>query len=190
MSVLFTKCNDYIIRAADISEEDKDIIKYGLRQLPLILSAIFSFIMIAIVIGKMGESVLYIAAFCSIRVYAGGYHASTQLRCYAISVFTVVDSLLIIKYMNINDMICICSIILLCVVIAFFSPVQDLNKPLDDIERKVYKKRAIVIMVGWCIFSILLFILGLDKLLNCVFNAMVQLLFFVLAGIIKSKYTS
>lgn len=54
--------------------------------------------MIGFTFGMVWQSVLFTAAYMTLRVYAGGYHAPTQLRCYILSFIMVVTALLLIDW--------------------------------------------------------------------------------------------
>ena len=52
--------------------------------------------------------------------------------------------------------------------IVFLSPVEDKNKPLDEIEATVYRKRAIIITMVEVVLSILFGILHISNLLSAI----------------------
>lgn len=64
-----------------IKDEEKDVYKYGVE---LIASQTFATIMIlgiGFVSGNIIETVVYYFAYTSLRVYAGGVHASCYRNC-------------------------------------------------------------------------------------------------------------
>lgn len=68
-----------------IREEDAPIYRYGLEAMYSSLLELLSILTLAALIGNFWQTVLFFAAFIPLRLYAGGYHASTRLRCFLIS---------------------------------------------------------------------------------------------------------
>lgn len=68
-----------------IREEDAPIYRYGLEAMYSSLLELLSILALAALIGNFWQTVLFFAAFIPLRLYAGGYHASTRLRCFLIS---------------------------------------------------------------------------------------------------------
>ena len=68
-----------------IREEDVPIYRYGLEAMYSSLLELLSILALAALIGNFWQMVLFFAAFIPLRLYAGGYHASTRLRCFLTS---------------------------------------------------------------------------------------------------------
>ena len=68
-----------------IREEDAPIYRYGLEAMYSSLLELLSILTLAALIGNFWQTVLFFAAFIPLRLYAGGYHASTRLRCFLTS---------------------------------------------------------------------------------------------------------
>ena len=68
-----------------IREEDAPIYRYGLEAMYSSLLELLSILALAALIGNFWQTVLFFTAFIPLRLYAGGYHASTRLRCFLTS---------------------------------------------------------------------------------------------------------
>lgn len=68
-----------------IREEDAPIYRYGLEAIYSSLLELSSILALAVVIGNFWQTVLFFATFIPLRLYAGGYHASTRWRCFLTS---------------------------------------------------------------------------------------------------------
>lgn len=68
-----------------IREEDAPIYRYGLEAMYSSFLELLSILTLAALIGNFWQTVLFFAAFIPLRLYAGGYHASTRLRCFLTS---------------------------------------------------------------------------------------------------------
>ena len=76
---------DVLSEQGAISKSETDICKYGLEVFISSALGIVSVFVISAFAGNFLETVLFFAAFIPLRIYAGGYHASTKLRCYLLS---------------------------------------------------------------------------------------------------------
>ena len=102
MSSISGMITDTLWNQGIIQEEDVNKCRYGLDIFISSVLEIVSILIIAAVIGNFFQTLLFFAAFIPLRVYAGGYHADTKLRCYFVSlaaygVFTIAMYLLPIK---------------------------------------------------------------------------------------------
>ena len=128
-----------------IQEEDIDICRYGLDVFISSALEIVSILVIAAFVGNFFQAVLLFTAFIPLRVYAGGYHADTKLKCYLISlgvygVFTSIMNILPYElYLVLNMSVAIFSLIMVLIA----APVVHKNKAVNDIERKYYRKFSI-----------------------------------------------
>lgn len=128
-----------------IQEEDIDTCRYGLDVFISSALEIASILLIAAFIGNFIEAVLLFTAFIPLRVYAGGYHADTKLKCYLISlgvysIFTVIMNILPQGLYSVLSMsVAIFSLIMVLIA----APVVHKNKTVNDIERKYYRKFSI-----------------------------------------------
>ena len=106
---------------------------------------------------------VFLFTYIFLRSNAGGYHAKTPLRCYLLSTVIVVVALSGIQYVPWNIQIAVPVLLVSCVIIVGRAPMEDANKPLDAIEKLVYKKRTrgvLAFVVGvavlfWLIYSVI-----------------------------------
>lgn len=85
---------DLFVKNEVIACEDKDVYIYGLEQGFLMLTNIVTTILIGLVFRMVWQSIVFMMAYIPLRIYAGGYHTKTQLRCYLFSILLIVLSLL------------------------------------------------------------------------------------------------
>ena len=85
-----------------IQSSTKEVCAYGLRQ---IFSTIFNagtMLLIGFLMQMLIEAILFTVIYIPVRVYAGGYHASTPQRCWAFSAIMLWICLLYTSRMNVN----------------------------------------------------------------------------------------
>ena len=78
-----------------IKKEDVAIYKYGILLFLTSALEIGIILILSLFIGNFIETIIFFVAFLPIRVYAGGYHADTKLRCFFVligvyAIFSVV----------------------------------------------------------------------------------------------------
>lgn len=107
---------------------------------------ILSVVLIGFALGMFWECLIFLFAYIPIRSYAGGYHANTPLKCYLFSLVLVTALLLEISKASWNSTALWVVSILAGLIIFWLSPVEDSNKPLDQIEITIYRKRTYIIL--------------------------------------------
>lgn len=170
-----------------ITSEQYEICRYGFQQgFTLILNALTT-IVIGAVLGELWQAVLFIAAYAPLRSYAGGYHAKTAERCYVYSIFFMIAVILAIKYIVLTNSVCIITLLISCTVIVVLAPVEDSNKPLDNLEQFIYKKRTLLITGIEIILFIISLMLGWKKISLCIVLVIAVMAIMLLFGKLNSK---
>ena len=162
-----------------ITNEQYEICRFGFQQGLTIVLNILTTMIIGIVIGELRFSILFMVLYVPLRSNAGGYHAHTAVPCYIYSIFMMIAILFAMKYLIIPSFICIIILVVSCVIIWIFAPVEDTNKILDNIELIVYRRRTRQIMV----LEVVLFILS-SMFNKYEFSQCIMLVFFVMAMIL------
>ena len=164
MEIISKKIINYMISNEIISKQDKEIYLFGLTSLLRTFLNIITLVSIGMLFDMIGESVVFLIFTILLRTYSGGFHSDNPIVCYFISVITVILALLSIKFEVLNVY---SSIILFAVSLALilkYAPVGNKNKPLEEIEIKVYRGRLLVVIVGLLFISILLMLFDFKAL--------------------------
>lgn len=140
-----------MIKEGLIQVEDEEIYLFGLNRMVGNAITIVSMFLCACVLGRVWEWIIFIIAFKTIREYAGGYHATTRVRCYFMTMGMIILVLSIQNYIRLHSYIAlgiwvVCGVVLFCL-----APIEAENKPLDEEEKVRYKKKARYI---WCTQSL------------------------------------
>ena len=130
-----------------IQEDDTDKCRYGLEIFVSSLLELTSILFISIFMNNFGETVLFFAAFIPLRVYAGGYHADTQIKCYMVSlgVYGLFTMLMRIMPTFWYTIIIYISIAMSLIIVLMLAPVRHTNKTLTPQETKIYREISVVI---------------------------------------------
>ncbi len=143
---LSEKFTGKLIQAGIISEKDTDVYAYGFFQSVMMILNIVTTLILGIVFQLIIPCILLNLAYIPIRTNAGGHHASSPFKCYVNSTIIIVVLLSIIKWVAIPILISIVILAVSSAVIIILAPVETENNPLDEEEKRVYRKRAIVIL--------------------------------------------
>lgn len=139
------KVTNYLICKNVIKEENREIYQYGFEQVFTTLLNAASMLLLGIVFGEIYQCIVLTVSFMALRSYSGGYHASTSLRCYILTVASISAALSIMKFIAVNRFICLGLLVLSSVIILLLSPIGTKNKPLDEIEKIIYRKKTIIV---------------------------------------------
>lgn len=122
-----------------VQKSNRALYEYGLRQMFATILNILTMLLIGFIMGLAVPAMVYTIAYIPLRVYAGGYHASTPQRCWAFSAIMLWIALCIVKYTPQMYFWVITTLSLIaCIVVFLLSPVEDRNKRLDEKEHHVY----------------------------------------------------
>ena len=123
-----------------------------------ILTALF----IGILFGETLQIILFMLAYIPLRSYAGGWHSRTPLRCYIFSVIMLIVVSVGMKYLYMAEWVYYVILAAAASVVLILASVEDRNKPLDEIEHKIYKRRTVIITAAELIIALLLKLLISD----------------------------
>ena len=145
-----------------IQEDDIDMCKYGISIFFSSFFEIFSILLIAAFIGNFVETLLLFGTFIPLRIYAGGYHADTKIKCYLISlvmygIFYIMTNCIPCNMFQTINVFCT---VLSTIIVLIKAPMIHFNKKVNNIERKYYRKFSI----GICLIETVIILL-----LNAVF---------------------
>lgn len=135
------------LKKYNVQDENAVILEYGLSK----MFAFFEDVIFTLVLGYLlqiiVESIIFQTLFMLLRMYAGGYHSETEEKCKIYSALVTVSSLVLIKSLPNGTWISFLFVFAASIVVAMLAPVEAVKKPLSDAERKIYRKRAVIITV-------------------------------------------
>lgn len=189
--IMFVKLADNIVKwmlSNQIIEEKKAVIcRWGISHILDTVFNIATFLIIGILFNMPFETIIFTIGYIPLRIYAGGYHAKTPFRCWCVSNIILAVSLEIVQNAE-NCYIAFGIVSLIAVVVLItLMPVEDLHKPLDQNDRKKYKKHGVAILaVEIClsVFFVLLHYSQISLVLNSIW---ILLSVMLILGKIKNK---
>ena len=170
-----------LVEKGIIQKEEIQIYSFGLECLLLKLITFISYLVIAIIMGKLKEFAIIMLVFVPLRRSAGGYHAKTRLGCYMVSCIVLIITLFI-SPINIDKYMLLILLAVSDIVFWFLSPVDNENKRMEDDEIIHFrtKTRQIVIVINS--IYIFLMVFGFSQLSKTIILGMIMALFFLISG--------
>lgn len=147
MKRISIRISRFLCRNNIAGKDKQELYVYALEILLSSLLHFFTTAIIGFLCGMLVESLIMYLAFSLVRRYAGGFHASTALKCYFTSIAAIIIMLFLIstvcKYGN--DIAFYSILFISDVIIWLASPIESHNKPLTPKEKKVFKAVSIAL---------------------------------------------
>lgn len=186
MKFIVSQILNFLVRSKVIesNSDELDYYRYGIE---ISISSILNVVLILIlgtVTRHFIESIVFLTVFISMRSFAGGFHADTYVRCNLImcTSFLIETVLYELVKKQINIVLAVVLTAVFLMVIIVFSPVENPNKPITEIQKKRFKVISILL---WILFAVIGVILIHKKI--CVGTMIVLTLALVSIMIIAAK---
>lgn len=168
---LVTSIIEMQLRIGTIQKDDMKIYQYGYTLLiEVLINIVLSFI-VSILLGILKECIFFMCAFVPLRSFCGGYHAKKAWKCIALSNISIMSAILFADFIarfNISLIWFLAGEVILGIIIMHLSPVESCNNRLTDVQRRLYKKYARVILLIEMLVGNVFLILGYQKIFNLV----------------------
>lgn len=168
------------------SDDESEIIEFGITVLISKVIFLITIVIVGVFCGELVSVLFFTLLYTPLRSFAGGIHAKTPVRCYFLSLAMLILTALIFKFLKITKLLFYFSIVISAIILILLSPVEDFNKPLDDIEIKIYRGKSLLI---WCIETIVGVIstyFSFDLLFSCIFLNFTILSVMLILGKVKN----
>lgn len=180
------KITQILVESNIIKSDERELYSYGFNQGLTILLNLLTALVIGLFFNCVLEIIFFLTAYIPLRSYAGGYHAKTPMICYYLSIFLLVIVESAVKYLDLNFFEFLVVYFITSAVILNLSPIEDLNKPLDGIECKTYKRKVINIWITESIILWVLFTLDFKIYAFCILIVYFVLTIMLVLGLLKN----
>lgn len=168
MEKIAKRLTDWLIAKEAVAFDEKELYEYGIFHLLLNIIDTISILLLAVLFHEVMPTVFYIICFCTLRKYAGGYHAKTVFTCYLLTLTAALGMLVLLKQFDFIAPVQFAIWFISGMIILLFSPIQNVNKILDDIEKVIYQKRTIITWLIQTIGMVLLYRLDFSNCLEAI----------------------
>lgn len=138
---------DWLNAQGYVNESNDKIIELGLQRIKSTFTSITFSALVSWLMGDVIVGLLFELTYIPIRIYAGGYHASSKRRCECLSYGSLLLCMILIFYVPMKIEIMQVLLLLSGMIIFFFAPVESVNKRLNSVEKKVYRRKSIIYLV-------------------------------------------
>lgn len=114
---------------------------------------------IAVVFHGVWATALFLAGFFPLRKFAGGYHASTYVRCHLLFAGNQVAAILLFHLVPQGAVFPIIAVLVVLSTVCVFvlAPVDHTNRPFSDSERKYFRRMSLLVLAAsWGILALLI----------------------------------
>lgn len=150
--LLSSVLTDFLCRSGIVPEDDREIYAYGYEILISSIIGIASVMVIGALLGVFAETLVFIVVFISTRQTCGGYHADSYIKCISVYItnYIMVIGLTLCLLETYSLFVWLIMTIPAASAVIGFAPMENENKPMTDDEKKINRRRALLI-TGLCI---------------------------------------
>lgn len=135
------KMTDALSRYITLSNNDKSIYIYGFELLFSTLLSAFSIFAISLANKNIYFFLFFILFFYSLRLFCGGFHAKTYLRCFLLTNLIFVSTIILSKaviLLNLKKLMPLLVFLGFCVIF-YYAPIENANHPYSKIKYRKFK---------------------------------------------------
>jgi accessory gene regulator B len=177
------KITDNLIRSGAISSDEKEVYLFGVQQGLVLLLNISTTIIIGILFGVVWQLLLFTVSYIGLRSFAGGYHAKTPQKCYILSTILTLAIALLQKFVILTTPVYVVLLCLSTAIVVTFSPMDSKEKPLDEFEKQVYQKKAIIICLTEFLVAFILLRFSLYSIGSCLVWTLSSVSFMIVVAV-------
>jgi accessory gene regulator B len=146
---------NYINSKLTFDERKQKIIRYGLECIYTMITKSTVVILLSILLGTFNETLLLIIFYTFVRMFGFGIHATSNIRCWIVSLSSYSILPLIIKYADINQIVVISCELIAFVCLLLWAPADTKKRPLIHKDKRI-KDKVIVLSISfvYIIYSI------------------------------------
>lgn len=189
MDIVVEKIMKILKKNGYADNEQYEIVQFGVELLlmKMIIYTIIAFI--GIVTRSIFELFVFLLIYQPLRSYCGGYHAQSRKVCVILSTLMMVIVIVLAK-IQLPDIIALyymATVLFSGIVILLTAPVDTPNKPFDDTEKVVFRKRSMAVLVIDVLISIFMYYFRLHECLSILSLAMLSVSILLLIGKYQKK---
>lgn len=159
-------CAEKLIQHTNIPSSHKPVFRYGIELTISTLSSILSVLFLSLLLNATIETIVFLIAYMSLRIWSGGYHAKTYARCFLSTNLTYLAVYVISRILLTLESVWPPFILLFAanIVIFTWAPVKNKNHPLSEKRYQQNKKIARIQLFVYNLVFVVFFIF-LNKLI-------------------------
>ena len=169
-----------------IDEEYEEVYVYGLEIIFSCLISTSIILIIGILIKQIIPTLVFLFTFVLIRQYTGGYHANSYLLCKLCTVMSFGISVLLANIFPISRLAFLVLMVIGCLFIWLFGPIENVHKPLTDQEKKKHKITGLTLFVIWSVIGFV-FSFIIPLICNTIFYTLCAIIFLMIIPLLERR---
>lgn len=137
---------DFISDGESFNQTEHSIYAYGFSLIIEIFMVTIVSVILAGIMGKLKQCLVFFMTFIPLRRYGGGFHLSSFKKCFLLSVIVYETILLSATWIKINRFVMFIGYTLL-LFLFIIGPVYNKGSYLDDNQRVQYKNKYRLLLV-------------------------------------------
>lgn len=187
---MIKKCADVIvdclIKSDVVEEKDKELYSYAVYSLVLLVSPLLLAIGFGLFLNCVRKSMIIVLPFMIVRKYSGGYHTRHLWSCLICSCLLLLSGIVVSFYLECGWLLIVLTIgatvSLIC-----FSPIDNENRVLSEMEKVRYKRITAILITVFVLVELLLYGLGQYTYSVCVSIGIMMTAILQIPCIVKRK---
>ena len=169
---------ELITRNKDYTQDEIDIMAYGLETIYLTVTKLVVIFLTAYVLGIFKEMILLLLTYNVIRSQAFGIHASKSIYCLISSLVMFIGGALICKYCVIPFEIMVSIAIVCNVCLLLYAPADTYKRPLVNVKKR--KRFKFVSFTFGIVYTILIILFRDYSIVNYLLFGMIEAIIMIL----------
>lgn len=172
-----------------IPVEDAALFRYGIENGITVAGNLLASLLFGLVTGRLANILVFLFFYVSLRSFSGGIHCRSRAGCFATSILILFIPAYLCDWAVRLPLgaVFIGGLIAMAVILAL-SPVESVNKPLND-EDFAYYRRMSRCLAGWQACTLVtLYCLDCLGYFYAGYSSLVLVAVFLIAGKISAKY--
>jgi len=156
----YMKIVNHLVNKRIINQEYSIIYQLGFDVLVTLLLQLICILLVGLILGDVRSAIWYTLCFCSIREYAGGYHANTRLGCTTIMIGIFILTFKLSLFWGSDVIFLLISGLLFfidAVVFFLYAPMKTNRKRLKGEVIKRGKMVTLIVVITYGIVALLFF---------------------------------
>lgn len=182
--------SEWLVECEIVRKDDRELYAYGFWQGGVLLFNFLTVAVIGIMTDMFWQSVVFTIAYGLLRPVVGGFHARTQRNCYFYSTLLLVLALGVLRWDQWDAISCMFIVPASGSVVFKLAPVEDENKPLDDVEVMVYRHRSRIICGVLAIAVAILLLVNEIEMASCIAVSILAVSVMLVLGEVRNRYVA
>jgi accessory gene regulator B len=138
---------DELILNKAVDEKNYKKALYGFEIIISVLFQTVGLVALGMLMGILDKMILVALSFALLRLFAGGYHADTCLKCLVMTFAMCVSGIKLAELVSTSFTVMVIMLVASLVLVIILAPVDTSHKRMTERGRSINRKRAIMVLL-------------------------------------------